>query len=167
MLGFIAKLLKVLNSDDNPAQVALAVVFALILGLTPLMSPHNILILLLVLLLRVNLSFFILSFVFFSGLAYLLDPLSNQLGANLLHNDGLNGLWTALYQSSFWRFMGYNNTLILGSLCLAVIFAVPVYLAVIWAITRYRDHLRAKFAQTRLMLFVKSTRLFSLYNALN
>lgn len=167
MLSAIAKLLKVLNSDDNPAQVALAVVFALIMGLTPLMSPHNILILLLVLFIRVNLSFFILSFVLFSGLAYALDPLSNQLGASVLHSEGLQTLWTALYQSSFWRFMGYNNTLIIGSVCLSLMLALPIYWAVIWAITRYRDTLRAKLAQTRLLLFVKGTRLFQLYASLS
>ena len=167
MLSVIAKLLKVLNSDDNPAQVALAVVFALIMGLTPLMSPHNILILLLVLFIRVNLSFFLLSFALFSGLAYLLDPLSNQVGASILHNEGLQSLWTSLYQSSFWRVMAYNNTLVMGSVCLSLILALPIYWAVIWAITRYRDKIRAKIAQTRLMLFVKGTRLFSLYEKLS
>ena len=117
MLSAIAKLLKVLNSDDNPAQVALALVFALIMGLTPLMSPHNILILLLVLVIRVNLSFFILGFALFSGLAYALDPISVRLGADILQASSLEGLWTALYQSSFWRFMAYNNTLVMGSFC--------------------------------------------------
>lgn len=167
MLSAIAKLLKVLNSDDNPAQVALALVFALIMGLTPLMSPHNILILLLVLVIRVNLSFFLLGFVFFSGLAYALDPISVRLGADILQASSLEGLWTALYQSSFWRFMAYNNTLVMGSFCLSLILALPVYWAAVWAITRYREKVRAKLAQTRLMLFVKSTRLFELYNALN
>ncbi|MFT5574971.1 MAG: hypothetical protein ACI89D_000483 [Bermanella sp.] len=167
MLSVIAKLLKVLNSDDNPAQLALAVVFALIMGLTPLMSPHNILILLLVLFVRVNLGFFIVSFGLFSGLAYLLDPLSNQLGATVLHSEGLQTLWTGLYQASFWRFIGYNNTLIMGSVCLSLIMAIPLYLAVIWALTRYRDKVRAKIAQSRLALLVKGTSLFKLYAALN
>lgn len=167
MLSVIAKLLKVLNSDDNPAQVALAVVFALIMGLTPLMSPHNILILLLVLFIRVNLSFFILSFALFSGIAYVLDPLSNQLGATVLQSESLQTLWTAMYQSSFWRFMAYNNTLVIGSICLSLILALPVYWAVIWAISRYRDKLRARLAQTRLMLFVKGTRIFQLYESLS
>ncbi len=167
MLTAIAKLLKVLNSDDNPAQVALAVVFALIMGLTPLMSPHNIFVLFLVLVLRVNLSFFLLGFVLFSGLAYALDPLSVQLGVNMLQAESLNSLWTSLYQSSFWRFMAYNNTLVMGSFCLALILAVPIYLAVVWAITRYRDKVRARLAQTRLMLFIKSTRLFELYETLS
>lgn len=167
MLTAIAKLLKVLNSDDNPAQVALAVVFALIMGLTPLMSPHNLLVLLLVLVLRVNLSFFLLSFALFSGIAYALDPLSVQLGYTVLQADSLTALWTQMYQSSFWRFMAYNNTLVMGSFCLALILALPIYWAVIWAITRYRDKLRARLAQTRLMMFVKGTRLFELYSALN
>ena len=84
-----------------------------------------------------------------------------------MQSEGLQSLWTALYQSSFWRFMAYNNTLVMGSICLSLILAAPIYWAVIWAITRYRDKVRARMAQTRLMLFVKSTRLFQLYDALS
>ena len=75
MLSLLANLLKALNSNAAPAQISLAVCFAAIMGLTPLYAPHNVLLLLLVALIRVNLTSFLLAFAFFSGLAYALDPL--------------------------------------------------------------------------------------------
>ena len=64
MLRTIAKLLKVLNSETEPGQISLGFCFALVAGLTPIWSLHNVFVLLLVLLLRVNLSAFLLGFVF-------------------------------------------------------------------------------------------------------
>ena len=78
MIRAIIKLLRVLNSEAAPAQIGLALAFALIMGLTPLWSLHNLAVLLLVLVLRVNLSAFLLGTAVFSGLAYLLDPRPKQ-----------------------------------------------------------------------------------------
>ena len=80
MLQAIAKLLKVLNSESEPGQISLAVCLAMVIGLTPFYSLHNLLVLLLVFLLRVNVSAFILGFIVFSGAAFLLDPLFHNLG---------------------------------------------------------------------------------------
>ncbi len=78
MLKLIAKLLKVLNSDTDPSQISLAVCFSMIVGLTPFFSLHNLMILLLALFIRVNLSSFLLGLALFSGVAYLLDPLFHR-----------------------------------------------------------------------------------------
>jgi len=69
MLYTLAKVLNVLNSEADPSQISLAVALALVAGLTPLMSLHNLVVLLLVLVLRVNLSAFLLGLAIFSGLA--------------------------------------------------------------------------------------------------
>jgi len=41
MITIIAKILKALNSETDPAQIGLAVSFSLIAGLTPTLSLHN------------------------------------------------------------------------------------------------------------------------------
>lgn len=166
MITLIAKLLKILNSDDKPAQIALAVVFASIMGLTPLLSPHNILLLLLVLVIRVNLSMFLTNLGLFTLIAYLFDPLSNSLGLWLLQAETLQGLWTHLYQSSLWRLLAYNNTLILGSLTLSLLLSPLVFIATQWLITHYRQRLMVWIQKTRLALWLKSSRLFSAYQTL-
>ena len=166
MITLIAKLLKILNSDDNPAQIALAVVFATIMGLTPLLSPHNILLLLLVLVIRVNLSLFLVSLGFFTITGYLFDPLSNSLGLSLLQAEALQGLWTHLYQSSIWRLLAYNNSLVLGSLTLSLLVSPLVFIATRWLITHYRQRLMAWVNKTRLVLWLKSGKLFNVYQTM-
>ncbi len=46
MLALLMKILKALNSEQSPGQLAAAVSFAAIIGLTPLLSLHNFFILL-------------------------------------------------------------------------------------------------------------------------
>ena len=130
MLRTFAKFLKILNSDAEPGQISLGFAFAMIAGFTPLMSLHNLLVLLLVLLLRVNLSAFLLGLAFFSALAFALDPLFHQIGLALLTLPALNGMWTALYNSTLWRLERFNNSIVMGSL------AVSLALFVIFAALR-------------------------------
>lgn len=167
MLGILARILKVLNSETAPAQIAAAVLLALFMGLSPLGAPHNLLILLLVLVLRVNLSLFLVSLALFSGVAWLLDPLAHSLGLALLQAGALEGLWTSMYNTGFWRFIGFNNTLILGQLVIALALAVPLFLAVTFIVRNYREHLMERVQQSRLMLFLKGTKFYSIYTSLN
>ncbi len=167
MLTVLAKLLKVLNSDDNPAQIAAAVVLAAFIGLSPLLSVHNALLLLLVLWLRVNLSLFLLSFLLFSGLAYALDPLSHQLGLALLQNASLEPLWTALYNIPLWRLLAFNNSLVLGSVALSALLALPLFFACVYAVRNYRERLRERVMNSRLGLMLKGSKLFGIYSSLN
>ena len=84
MIKLLAKLLRVLNSETNPGQISLGFSFAMIAGLTPLLSIHNLVILLLVCSLRVNLAAFLLGLGVFTGIAYLMDPLFHLLGLAVL-----------------------------------------------------------------------------------
>ncbi len=167
MLRMIAKLLKVLNSETDPGQISLAFSFAMIVGLTPLYSIHNLLVLLAVLLFRVNLSTFILGWLFFSGIAYLLDPLFHSFGLIVLTAGPLKGLWTALYNVTIFRLENFNNSIVMGSLLLSLIFFIPLYLISNLAIRRYRDHVLAWLQRTRIMQALKASKLYSAYQAVS
>ena len=167
MLTLFAKLLKILNADDNPSQIALAIMFAAIMGLTPLYSPHNALVLLLVLLLRVQLSMFMVSLGLFTLFAYLLDPLSDTIGLGLLHAQSLQALWTSLYNNDFWRFIAFNNSLVLGSTVLALMLSGPIFWGSHFLITRYRQHILSWVRKTHLATWLKSGKLITAYNRLS
>ena len=166
MITLLAKILKILNSDDSPAQIALAIVLAAIVGLTPLMSVHNIALIFLVLIIRISLPMFIISFGIFSILAFMLDPLSQQLGLLLLQAESLQALWTEFYQSSFWRLLAYNNTLVLGSFCLSLILSPVIYFVSLHIVKQYREQLMSWVTQTRLMVWLKSGKVFNAYQSL-
>ena len=103
MLSLLAKFFKVLNSDASPGQISLGFAFALFVGLTPFFSLHNVIVLFLVCIVRVNLSAFFLASAVFSLLAFVMDPISVSVGESLLSNPELVQGWTSLYQSDVWR----------------------------------------------------------------
>ena len=167
MLKTLAKLLKVLNSEADPSQISLALCFSMIAGLTPLFSLHNLLILLLVLILRVNLSAFLVGLAFFSGMAYLLDPLFHQMGLWVLTADAFNDIWTTLYNLTFWRIERFNNTIVMGSLLSSLTFFMPVFFLSNLLIHRYRQHVLAWIRKTRFMRGLQATTLYQTYRSLS
>lgn len=166
MLDMIAKLIKVLNAEGSPTQISLGFAAGLIMGLTPLWSLHNLLLAFLVFLFRVNLSAFLLSWAFFSGIAYIVDPAMDQLGATLLASSALQDMWTSMYNHAVWRIAHFNNTLTLGSLVSAVVIAVPMVFISNFLIKHYRQHILSWVRKTRIAQFLKASRLYRTYNAL-
>ncbi|MDR4494817.1 MAG: TIGR03546 family protein [Nitrospirales bacterium] len=167
MIKLLAKLLRVLHSETEPAQISLGLCFAMVAGLTPLLSLHNLLVLLLVCVLRVNVSAFLLGLAVFTGIAYMLDPLFHQIGFAVLTAPALEGLWTALYQSVWWRLEHFNNSIVMGSLVFSVMLFVPVLLLANLLIRRYRQHVLAWVQKTRIMQMFKASKLYQTYEALS
>ena len=132
------KFFKALNANQHPGQIALSFVLGMILGLTPLLFPHNLLIVLLIFLLRINLSALLVAFVFFTGLAYLLDSLFDQFGFWLLNLASLQPLWTDLYNQTFWQLLSFNNTIVIGSVVFSMLISVPAFFVFLVLVRQYR-----------------------------
>ena len=160
MIKMIAKFLKVLNSETEPGQISLALSLAMILGLTPLMSLHNLVVILLMLVVRVNLSACILGWLFFSGFAYILDPLFNLIGLAVLTSKGLEGLWASLYAITIFRLAKFNNSIVIGSFFFSLVFFIPLYLISNQGIRKYRVYVLEWVKKTRLMKAFKANKLY-------
>ena len=167
MLTVIAKLLKALNSESEPWQLSMAFCLSMIAGLTPLCSLHNLLILLLALILRINLSTFLLGLAFFTGMAFILDPLFHWIGLTLLTASPLTALWTALYNSTLWRIERFNNSIVMGSLVFSLLLFVPLYLLLNEAIRRYREHVLEWIHKTRIMKAFTTSKLYHVYQSVS
>ena len=167
MIKLLAKLLRVLNSETDPGQISLGLCFAMVVGLTPLVSLHNLFVLLLVFILRVNLSAFVLGLALFTGIAYLLDPLFHRLGLAVLTASSLADLWTSLYQSVWWRLEHFNNSIVMGSLVFSVAMFVPVLLLSNLLIRRYRQHVMVWVQKSRIMQMFKASKLYQTYETLS
>jgi uncharacterized protein (TIGR03546 family) len=163
MIKMIANLLKILNSDADPSQISLALGFALLSGLLPFFSPATLVILFIVFILRVNLSAYLLGTAFFSGLAYLLDPLLHRIGLALLTAAPLEGLWTALYNSTLWRIQRFNNSVVMGGLVFGMLCFVPLVLLSNALVRRYREHVLAWVRKTRLMQAITASKFYEMY----
>lgn len=167
MIRSLAKLLRVLNSETDPGQISLAFCFSMIAGLTPFVSLHNLLVIFLALILRVNLSAFLLGLVFFSGVAYILDPLFHRIGLAALTASGLDGFWTGLYNSTLWRIEHFNNSIVMGSLIFSLILFSPLFFISNLLIRRYRMHVLAWVQKTRIMQAFKGSKLYNAYQSVS
>lgn len=163
MIKMIANLLKILNSDADPSQISLALGFALVSGLLPFISPASLLILLIVFLLRVNLSAYLLGTAFFSGVAYFLDPLLHRIGLAILTAGPLEGLWTTLYNSTIWRIQRFNNSVVMGGLVFGILCFVPFVLLANALIQRYREHVLVWVKKSRLMQAFTASKFYDIY----
>src|SRR5690554_5560137 len=163
MLGMLAKLLKALNSETSPWSLAWGVALGMVLGLTPLLSLHNLLVIFAVLALRINLSFFLISFTLSSGLAYLLDPAFNYAGELLLTSPKLLATWQVLYDMPLARLAQFNHTITLGSAVVALALLVPVLLLTYFMVVNYRSHIQLRISRLPIVNVIKGTKFWSLY----
>lgn len=166
MFTLSAKLLKALNSDYSPSQIAVAICLGMIMGLTPLTALHNVFVLFIVLVFRVNLGIFLVSLTGFSGVAYLIDPFSELIGYEILTLSLFEPVWVALYQSSVFRLLEYNNTLVMGSLLLALVFSPALYWMTKFLVIQYRQKFMSLVQRSRLSAWLKGGKLMAAYRQL-
>jgi len=166
MIQSLIKIIKVLNSETHPAQISLGLCFAVIVAFTPKFSLHNILIYLLILFFRINLSAFLLGGLLFTGLGALLDPLFHRIGLAVLTAPWLERLWTAFYNATMPRVEGFNNTVVMGSLLTALVLFVPLYLLFNRAIVYYRKHVYARVQKLKIVQAIKANDWYRRYESL-
>ena len=163
MLSLLARLLKALNSDSAPGQVAFAIALGMIPGFTPFWSILNLFVLLIAMVLRINLSAFIFGVIIFSLIGYALDPVSASVGESLLMNPDLREYWTSLYQNEWMRVLAFNNTITLGGLLIALVLLIPVTLISRILILQYRHRLLAWVNRLKIVQGLKASKLWALY----
>ncbi len=160
----LLKILKILNSDANPSAIASAICLAMFIGFTPLLSPHNLLIILLVLILRVHLGTFILASLGFTLVGFAVQSSIEQFGLALLQNQTLEPFWTALYNTQFGRLSLFNYSTSLGGLAICLVSFVPMWLFTTYLVRQYRGHIMAWIQKNRLIQVLKGTTIIRLYN---
>jgi uncharacterized protein (TIGR03546 family) len=166
MLTILAKLLKLLNSDQNPSHLALAVCFGLAIGLMPGFSAFLVIWVILLCVFKANLTLFFLVWGIFEGVAYVFDPMLHQLGYQLLTSEGLNALWADMIQSSFWKLTAFNNSLVMGALIVSLVLFVPVYLLVLWLVKSYRDKIQTFIEKWKITQMLKGSKFYRVYQSL-
>jgi uncharacterized protein (TIGR03546 family) len=139
----------------------------MIAGFTPLMSLHNLIVLLLVLVLRVNLSSFLLGLALFSALAFALDPLFHRIGLAVLTAPALEGLWTTLYNSTLWRLERFNNSIVMGSLIVSLALFVPFIVIGNLLVQKYREYLLQWVLRSRVMQAFRASKLYGYYQSVS
>ncbi|MBW2558938.1 MAG: TIGR03546 family protein [Deltaproteobacteria bacterium] len=168
MLRYLFKLIRAMHSDTDPRQISLGFSLGMILGLTPLYSPHNLIVFLAILFFRVNVGAAILSWGVFSVLAFLLDPAFNQIGMFILAGTGiLTGLWTSLYNMTLFPYTRFNNTIVMGSLAFSILASYPVYWGGKLLVLKYRETFMDRFNKWKVIQVLKTSNMYKWYSRYN
>lgn len=167
ILRYIAKLLKALASEASPGQIAGGIILGMIIGLTPLSSLHNLFIIVLILILKVNLGMAFFSFAIFSGIAYLADPIFHSFGIWLLELESMQQTWTNMYNNEWWALSKFYNTVVIGSFTAAVLLCIPTYFLAKYGVVQYRKHIHEKVQKWKLVKAFKGTKFYSIYQTVS
>jgi uncharacterized protein (TIGR03546 family) len=166
-LKLLQQLVKALNSEGTPGQVAAGIALGAVLGLTPLMNLHNLVLFGLALILNVSMPGVFLGWMVFVPVGFALDPLFNALGAWLLGAAALQPLWTRLYNVPAMPFTNFNNTVVLGSFVVWVLAFVPLFFLARWGVDRYRARVLERLKRLRVFQMVTASGWYTTYRKIS
>ena len=164
LLKLLQSLVKTLHSEGTPAQIGLGVALGAALGLTPIASLHNLLVLLLLAVLNVSFGAGMLAWALCVPVGFMLDPLFDRLGHWLLVDaPALRPLWTTWDNVPGLALTNFNNTVVLGSVVVWLALCLPLFLASRWAVIRYRETLGARVRRSHFYRAVTASQLYNVY----
>ncbi len=120
-------LTRLFTAAGTPRELALGLAVGMLIGLVPKGNLTALTLTVLLLASRVNLGSGMIGATVFSWVGMLVDPLSHRIGEALLASPSLRPAWTFLYELPAGPWIGFNNTVVLGSLLLGLWLFYPVY----------------------------------------
>jgi uncharacterized protein (TIGR03546 family) len=163
LLKLIQSIIKTLHSDGTPGQVAAGIALGSALGLTPLVNVHNLIIFSLIVILNVSFGGGMLGWALFVPVGFLLDPVFDAVGRNLLASPSLRALWTDWFNTPLLPYTNFNNSVVLGSVVGWLILSIPIFFAARYGIARYRATIGEKVRRSRFYQAVTASKVYNFY----
>lgn len=164
ILKFLQSLIKALNSDGTPGQVAMGMALGMCLGLSPIASLHNLVVVAIAMLTTVSFPGFMLGWFVAVPVGFALDPLFHRVGMAVLLDDRLAPFFTWVVNTPIIAFSRLNNSIVVGSVVCWLVAVLPAYFVFRYLITKYRAHVFAKLEKTRLFQAIKASKLYQTYD---
>ncbi len=166
-MGLILKQLfafiKLLNSDTGNISLALGMTCGFILGMTPVLSLHSLLVFLILFFFRIQIGAALVMAFFFKFVAYLLDPIFHSVGSNVLEMESLQGFFTTLYNMPILPYTRFNNSIVMGSAVVTFALSPIVFIASQYFIVKYREIVVARFRETKFWKAMQATKFYQWY----
>jgi uncharacterized protein (TIGR03546 family) len=166
-MGLILKQLfsfiKLLNSDTGNISLASGMTCGFILGMTPVLSLHSLLIFLFLFIFRIQIGAALITAFFFKFVAYLLDPVFHMVGSKVLEMNALQGILTQLYNMPIIPYTRFNNSIVMGSAVVTFALAPLVFMMSQMLIIKYRETVVARFKDTKFWKAVEATKFYQWY----
>jgi uncharacterized protein (TIGR03546 family) len=166
-MGLILKQLfafiKLLNSDTGTISLAMGLTCGFILGMTPTLSLHSLLIFLVLFFFRIQIGAALLAAFFFKFVAFLLDPAFDAVGSKVLDIESLQAFYTTLYNMPIIPFTRFNNTIVMGSAVITFALSPLVFILSRYLIVKYRQTVLARFKESKAWKAVEATKFYQWY----
>jgi len=166
-MGLILKQLfafiKLLNSDTGNISLAAGMTCGFILGMTPTLSLHSLLIFLLLFFFRIQIGAALVTAFFFKFIAFILDPVFHSVGSKVLEMESLHGFFTTLYNLPLIPYTRFNNSIVMGSAVITFALSPIVFIFGQFFISKYREIVVARFKETKLWKAIEATKFYQWY----
>lgn len=163
ILKFLQTLIKALNSDGTPGQVGAGMALGLCLGLTPIGSLHNLVVLAIAMLTTVSFPGFMLGWTVAVPVGFALDPVFDRVGMSLLLNDRLAPFFTWVVNTPVVAWSRLNNSIVIGSLVCWLVVVIPAAFVFKALVAKYREHVFARLEQMKVFQAIKASKLYQAY----
>ena len=138
-VSWLKKILAILKSNLSPNQIGFAFVLGIFAGLPPV-GLHILIPSTLALLFRCSFRAFLISVGLFKLISLALAPIALALGKWLLDTQrGLDRVWRWIFHLPVIAPMGYARYILMGSLVLALLLAIPIFFMIRLLVQRYRE----------------------------
>ena len=154
MLKAIVKLIKALNTNSHPGEIAHAVCCGMILGFMPKTNALWYILTVFFLFLRINKGGFLLSTFVFSLISPAVDPLFDSFGYWFLTLPSAGNVVGYLIEIPFVGFTKINNTIVTGSLLTSLIAYIPIYIFARLMVKLFRTTLIPALRKTKLIKII-------------
>ena len=164
LLKLLQSLVKTLHSDGTPTQIAAGVALGAALGLTPIANVHNVLIFILLAVLNISFGAGLFAWAALVPVGFLLDPLFDRVGRTLLiETPSLRPLWTAWDNTPGLALTNFSNTVVLGSVVVWLLIALPIFAVTRLGVIRYRATIGERVRQSTLYKAITASRAYNVY----
>lgn len=152
MLKGLIKLLKALNANQRPGELAAGIALGWWMALMPAGSGLWWMIFVLSFFLKINSTAQFLFLGLFNLFTFVLDPLLHNLGYYVLTEPSLVSFWNSLWNTPGLALLGFQNTLVTGGFLAGAVLFLPLLLLTRVLVIFYRKRLRETIVNSR---FVK------------
>ena len=164
IVKFVQSLVKALNSEGTPGQVSAGIAFGACLGLTPLISLHNLLVVGVIMFFRVSVPGATLGWLIFTPVGFVLDPVFDSVGTTLLADTStLRPLWVTLYNTPIVALGNPTNTIVVGSIVSWIVAAIPIFFLSRVGVGWYRRTIYARYKDAKVFKALRASKLYSAY----
>jgi len=151
----IKKLLHYLNANEKIENITLSISFSIFYSLIPFNPLFHPILFFLVIILNGNILFFLFLTPIFLKITILMYPLLHVLGNSILQLTYLDGVFQFLYNTPFFNYLNWNNTVSLGGYVVIIICSLPIYKAIYRLIKVYRESFLPEFKKSKISKLFK------------